>query len=438
MSTPAIGDLLLNFKFADMPSPYTPARLQLDLAAGVGNILAGIGSNYRLGVDTALGFITAAHKDAVYNAYSVVADTTNTRLPALAITANGIAMGYNDVDGTWKNAVAIDAAAGTATFSGAINATSGNFVDSITVGGVTLAAIKAGAAAGVTAVQPAALAGYATAAALAAKLDNAAATVMASGFSLKTTNYDSTSPGAGGVAIYNGGIIGRKRNAGNTGWDTTFAIDTNGNPVFAGTITAAQVVSGTFTGISVNTTGSISSSGVSAGGALSNVSIYGSVTGASHVAIGGISANGTGIYGSSAAISQSGVYGTHTGGGDGVTGICISTGTGVRGTCNTSGGTGVAATGTAGAVGLRVTGGMTTDSSALVTNLNADYLDGYHASSFLLTSGTAANSSAVGGVGISSLLQNGGSTSGNPGTAFTHTLYITGGGITVRVPCFYP
>lgn len=40
--------------------------LQGALDAGVADILAGVGSNYRLDVDTANAFVAFRHKDAVY------------------------------------------------------------------------------------------------------------------------------------------------------------------------------------------------------------------------------------------------------------------------------------------------------------------------------------------------------------------------------------
>lgn len=146
MSNPAIGKLMLGLKFAPALIPYTPTRLNADLDTGVASILAGVGSDYRMWVDAAGSKIQLGHKDLVYGGYSAVADALNTRLPGLAITAAGIAMGFNDVDGAWRNAIALDATTGNATFSGTVNATSGNFSEGITIGstGVTLGELGAG------------------------------------------------------------------------------------------------------------------------------------------------------------------------------------------------------------------------------------------------------------------------------------------------------
>jgi fibronectin-binding autotransporter adhesin len=111
---------------------YSLTALQNDLAAGVANVVAGVGSNYRLDVNTSNGSVSLKHKDVTYNGYSAVADSSNTRLPALVVTSAGLAAGYNDVDGTWKNSFVIDATTGTATFSGTVNASAGNFVGTIT------------------------------------------------------------------------------------------------------------------------------------------------------------------------------------------------------------------------------------------------------------------------------------------------------------------
>ena len=123
---------------------YSKGKLQQDLSNGVKGILAGVGADYRMTIDPDLNIILMAHKDVVYMG------TTPRPGPgrsALGITANGIAMGFNDpVTGVWKDAVAIDANTGNATFLGTVNATAGHFAESITVGntGVTLGSLTAG------------------------------------------------------------------------------------------------------------------------------------------------------------------------------------------------------------------------------------------------------------------------------------------------------
>ena len=58
-----IGSLLLNQRFATPIVPYTEADLRDDLAQGVGNVLAGIGSDYRLDVSADNGTVLIKHKD---------------------------------------------------------------------------------------------------------------------------------------------------------------------------------------------------------------------------------------------------------------------------------------------------------------------------------------------------------------------------------------
>lgn len=114
---------------------YTRSKLQADLSGGVQRIVAGVGSDGRLVVDSATGHVVMMHKDVVYDGYSSIADALNIRLPAIALTPAGIAMGYNDTDGQWVNSVAIEASTGNAWFSGTVNALSGNFAEGITIGG---------------------------------------------------------------------------------------------------------------------------------------------------------------------------------------------------------------------------------------------------------------------------------------------------------------
>jgi hypothetical protein len=112
---------------------YSTAMLQTDLNLGVGKLVAGIGSNFRLDVDTANGLVWIRHKDANYNV-SVGAYTGVVRT-GLGITANGIAAGYNrQSDGAWVNSFSIDSTTGVATFSGTVNAAAGNFVGNVTIG----------------------------------------------------------------------------------------------------------------------------------------------------------------------------------------------------------------------------------------------------------------------------------------------------------------
>lgn len=96
-----------------------PFDLQALLDAGVTNILAGVGSDYRLVVDAGSAFVAFQHKDAVYNGNAGAGGIR----PAIGLSSAGIAMGYNDATGAWQNAVAIEAD-GDATFKGTVAANS--------------------------------------------------------------------------------------------------------------------------------------------------------------------------------------------------------------------------------------------------------------------------------------------------------------------------
>lgn len=401
-------------------SGYSTANLAADLAAGVGKVVSGIGGNYRLTVDVASGFITAAHKDAMYNAYSSVADTTNTRLPALALTAAGIAMGYNDVNGNWVNSVVVDAAAGTASFSGAINATSGNFTGTITAGsviaasamvnGVAIGTISANSADALSAATLAQSDAAAALAALPAKLGASSSYVLAGAVSVSnvagglktgTITWDSGTGlvnGGSGVALTSRGLVGAAAGA------VTFSIDaTTGAATFAGPISASQVTSGTFSGVSINTTGAIWARGVT--GTLANAAIVGEATGVGNHGVFGDSAAGYGVYGNSGSFTGGGFSGVSFG-----VYSSASSGTGVYG----SGTTGV--TGAGETHGVYSAGKFGTSSSAMVANLNAQYLGGYtaaqfsqpghgHAGVYLEAGGTAANAAALGGQSAASFFR---------------------------------
>lgn len=117
--------------------------LQGALNAGVTNILAGVGSNYRLDVDSANAFVALRHKDAVYKGTASPGSVKT----AVGISSAGIAMGYNRAsDGAWVDSVSIDAL-GNPVFAGTIAANS-IIVDSVTIGGVTIGTVKANAATG--------------------------------------------------------------------------------------------------------------------------------------------------------------------------------------------------------------------------------------------------------------------------------------------------
>ncbi len=110
--------------------------VQAALTAGVTNILAGIGSDFRLNVDVANAYSVFQHKDAVFQGTA----PAGSNKPALGISAAGIAIGYNRAsDGQWVTSVAIDSS-GNAAFLGTV--TAGSIVSNLaTVSGTSLGSI---------------------------------------------------------------------------------------------------------------------------------------------------------------------------------------------------------------------------------------------------------------------------------------------------------
>lgn len=240
---------------------YTVADLKRDLANGIESILASAGPDFRLWVDNTEAKIEIGHKDLVYAGYSAVADTTNTRLPGLAITAGGIAMGYNDIDGQWVDAVAIEAATGNASFAGTVNALYGNFAEGITIGttGVTLGQLAAGSyttdqlksdlAAGVEGV----LAGLGT---------NYRMVLDANGafFKHKDAVYGGTATPANGltaVAVTASGVAMGYNHPTTGAWINAVAISATGDVTVAGTIKASSVIEANATVSGYGTIGGI-------------------------------------------------------------------------------------------------------------------------------------------------------------------------------------
>jgi hypothetical protein len=137
----------------------------------------------------------------------------------------------------------------------------------------------------------------------------------------------------------------------------------------------------------------------------------------------GTGANGYGVWGSQAG-GGIGVYGTAiNGAGVGVEGVHASSGTGsgVYGKSGALAGAGVLGENTAGGPGLQSTvtsnavPPLKVNSTALVANLNSSLLGGHASSYFLPTTGTAANSSKLGGLIPAKFWQLGGNAPGATG-----------------------
>jgi hypothetical protein len=377
-----------------LPSASFSSTLQTNLTAGVTNILAGTGSNYRLKVDASLAFIAFQHKDAVYNGTATAGLGI---LPAVGISSAGIAMGYNDNTGAWNNAVAISST-GNLTVKGTISAGS-IIVGSVTIGagGTTLTTVEGNASTALSTANTANTNASSALAAVANKLNKNASDILsgditfssAGGFKTGTISIDGSGNVTGaGVAFTSKGIVGRNSGA------TTFTIDaTTGAATFKGDITGA---SGTFTGSITGASGNFS--GNISGGANINITGTGIFGGASSagpgsyavVANSGYGANG-GVIGYSSAIFNGAIMGYGSGSAFGVYGSNSGSQSAVQGVNNVGGDAIFAAIGK-----------ISTNNSTQVTNLNANYLQGYLASAFMLTGSTASDSNALGGYSPSS------------------------------------
>lgn len=233
------------------PKSYTKADLKRDLANGVESIVASAGPDYQLWVDSAGAKIEIGHKGVVYAGYSAQADTTNTRLPALAITAGGIAMGYNDIDGNWVDAVAIEASTGNASFSGTINALYGNFAEGITIGstGKTLGDLASSVGYSTADLEADLLAGVGSV--LAGTGGNYRMWIDAAGGKLEFGHKDLDVAGLGsaysgdlrsGMVISSTGIAAGYNRKDTGAWVNALAISSTGDVTIAGTLKASSII----------------------------------------------------------------------------------------------------------------------------------------------------------------------------------------------------
>jgi hypothetical protein len=223
---------------------YTKAKLQTDLDAGVANIVAGVGSNYRLVTSTTSGWIGLTHKDATFNATAAAGLGIR---PALTISAAGIIMGYNDNAGAWHSSVAIDSS-GNASFAGAITATSGTFVGTISAGSIVTSSVTlSGTGTTLSTIESNAYTGATRA------VGDVTATILANSATAITVTSSNlfTMPGtgSGGVFIGAGGLYGK-----NSAGTETFGIDAStGTARFLGAISSGSTITGaTISGGSLN------------------------------------------------------------------------------------------------------------------------------------------------------------------------------------------
>lgn len=326
--------------------------IQTALDAGVTNILAGIGTDFRLNVDTVNALITLQHKDAVFLGTA----PAGSNKPALGITSSGIGIGYNRAsDGAWQTRITLDAS-GNVAITGTLTAGS-VITNSVTVDGVALSTISSRALSGYNIQQALEVSGSTV-------LKGVLVPTNAGALKTGTIAWNSTTgalTGGTGVAITEWGIIGAAAGA------ATFTLQaSNGALTVRGDITGGSNINITGQGVF---NGVLTSSGV-------NAAIHANTTLGAEV----------GVRGDSSDVVGAGVLGRGTGGASGVQGHAVS-----------GSGAGVLAVHGAGGVALRVVGTMTITSTALVTNLNADRVDGVHASALCQGSNTNSGLATVSG-----------------------------------------
>jgi hypothetical protein len=207
---------------------YTRDELANDLATGAANIVAGLSAGTTImKLDPAGQYVVFQHKDA--SVLGTVGAYSGTVRTALGITSGGILGGFNRLsDGAWQTTFAIESATGNLTVLGTIKANSvievGAYVG--TSGGTTIGDLST-------------LAQFA-AAEVSDKLSKTAADILSGsisftsggGFKTGSISVDASGNATGaGVAFTSKGIVGRTAAA------TTFTLDaTTGNATFKGDI----------------------------------------------------------------------------------------------------------------------------------------------------------------------------------------------------------
>lgn len=324
------------------------SNVQAALTAGVTNILAGIGSDFRLDVDASNAFVALRHKDAVFLGTA----TPGSVKPALGISATGIGIGYNRAsDGAWVTSITLDAS-GNAAFLGTVSAGS-IITSSVTVGGVALSTISSNASSGKSISDALLVSGTSV-------LKGVLVPTDAGAIKTGTITWNSTTgalTGGTGIAVTEWGIIGA--NAGTA----TFTLEAStGAATFKGDITGGSNIDITGTG---KFNGSTSDAG-SLTAILSNSSRG--------------QANGIRAYSGSS--GGNGVYGNADN----------SVGSGYGGFFRRQNGTSGAALhaeSSTAAPAMEIIGKMTIDNSTLVTNLNAQKWNGFTTGSVTTGSATA-------------------------------------------------
>jgi hypothetical protein len=326
--------------------------IQAALDAGVTNILAGVGSNFVLDVSVSDGYAVFRHKDAVFLGTA----SAGSNKVGMGLSAGGIAIGYNrSSDGAWQTKITLDSS-GNVSLTGTLTAGS-VITNSVTVDGVTLSTIASNASSGKSISDALLVSGTSVLKGVLVPTDSGA-------LKTGTITWNATTgalTGGTGIAMTEFGLIGA-----NSGTSTFSLSATTGALTLLGNITG---------GSNINISGSAKFDGLT------------SVSGSSYtMSVNESLGQDNGIYvvaktGGNAAIEAIG-----SGSSDGVDGT-TATGFGVSGFATGAAGIGVVATNSAGGTALQIVGKMTISSSTLVTNLNADTVDGVHASALAKLSG---------------------------------------------------
>ena len=353
------GSGVSSTNITNLAPSYTLDTLTADLKRGAAEVITGVTNGTTvMKLEPAGQYVVFQHKDAVVlGTTGAYAGTIRT---GLGITSTGILGGFNRTsDGAWQTTFAIESSTGNLTLLGTIRAASVISVDAL-LGSTLVSTVVANAASVTT------------------KLNKSAADILsgtiefqsAGGFKTGTIAVDGSGNVTGaGVAITSRGIVGRNAGA------TTFTIDADtGAATFKGDITGA---SGTFTGSITGATGNFS--GNISGGA--NIDItgnalfkgaftigaatYAAVANSSFNALGGFYGYANSLFGyamrGAATSNGGGGYFTAEGATDALDcfhGISSSYGLGI------------------------LQGRMYINNSTMVTNLNANYLDGYQRDAF--------------------------------------------------------
>jgi hypothetical protein len=377
------GSPVSSTNVTNLAPSYTLDTLTADLKRGAAEVITGVTDGTTvMKLEPAGQYVVFQHKDAVVlGTTGTYAGTIRT---GLGITSTGIIGGYNRTsDGAWQTTFAIESATGNLTLLGELRANS---------------VVNVGAYLGSTLVSDV----VTNAASVTTKLNKSAADILtgdiifqsAGGFKTGSIAIDGSGNVTGaGVAFTSQGIVGRNAGA------TTFTLDaTTGAATFKGDITG---------GSNINITGTGIFNGATASGDRGTVAVLANNTFTSN---GGVFARSNQIFnGAVMGYGSSSAWGGHFDSAGSQAALALNS--------SSSG------------AALQVNGPMTMFNSTVVTNLNADRLDDYHASSFFLLGGALGTPSSgnLANCSFPTLNQN---TTGNAATASLASDSNSLGGVT--------